>query len=191
MQFDETERGFSFSKEAPLDMRMDPNSPRTAMEILNKSSEKELGMIFRDYGEEPHWKKAAQAIVKARCKKKIKNTTQLVDLLLSITGFQKRKRRLHPATLIFQALRIAVNHELSSIELGLKKALRFLAKGGKMGVISFHSLEDRLTKNIFRDACHNSPFFKLLTKKPIIPTLKETHANRRSRSAKMRFIQRV
>lgn len=196
MQFDEGYKGFSFSKEGPLDMRMDPDSDVTAKEIVNSFSEQKLGEIFREYGEETGWKKAAKAIVVARRKKPIETTTELASLLMDALSF-KRGGKLHPATLVFQALRIVVNKELDAIQEGLTKALGFLSKGGRMGVISFHSLEDRLVKNIFRSACHRSkkdgkvPFFKLLTKKPLVPTFAESRANPRSRSAKMRFIEKT
>jgi 16S rRNA (cytosine1402-N4)-methyltransferase len=196
MQFDKGYKGFSFSKEGPLDMRMDPEDDLTASEIVNRYSEQKLGEIFREYGEEPHWKKAARAIVEARYKKPIETTQQLAALLMDAIGF-KRGGRLHPATLVFQALRIVVNKELDAIQNGLTKALRFLAKGGKIGAISFHSLEDRLVKNIFRAACHRdkkdggAPFMKLLTKKPLVPTYAEMRANPRSRSAKMRFAEKT
>lgn len=196
MQFDKGYKGFSFSKEGPLDMRMDPEDDLTASEIVNRYSEQKLGEIFREYGEEPHWKKAARAIVEARYKKPIETTQQLAALLMDAIGF-KRGGRLHPATLVFQALRIVVNKELDAIQNGLTKALRFLAKGGKIGAISFHSLEDRLVKNIFRAACHRdkkdggAPFMKLLTKKPLVPSYAEMRANPRSRSAKMRFVEKT
>lgn len=196
MQFDKGYKGFSFSKEGPLDMRMDPEDDLTASEIVNRYSEQKLGEIFREYGEEPHWKKAARAIVEARYKKPIETTQQLAALLMDAIGF-KRGGRLHPATLVFQALRIVVNKELDAIQNGLTKALRFLAKGGKVGAISFHSLEDRLVKNIFRSACHRdkkdggAPFMKLLTKKPLVPSYAEMRANPRSRSAKMRFVEKT
>jgi 16S rRNA (cytosine1402-N4)-methyltransferase len=195
MQLDKGYKGFSFSEEGPLDMRMDPTSDLTAEEIVNRYSEKKLGEIIRDFGEEPKWKKAAKAIAEARHKNPIVTTKQLASLLISALGF-KRGGRLHPATLVFQALRIAVNKELESIEQGLKKALKFLAKGGIIGAISFHSLEDRIVKNIFRDACHRakgetSSFMELLTKKPLTPSFSEIRLNPRARSAKMRFAQKV
>lgn len=196
MQLDQGHKGFSFSKEGPLDMRMDPEHDLTAKEIINSYSEKKLGEIFREYGEEPHWKRAAKAIVEARRKNPIETTQQLAALLVSALGF-KRGGRLHPATLIFQALRIVVNQELEAIQTGLKKAIGFLAKGGILGAISFHSLEDRLVKNIFRDACHASlqkegeGLLKLLTKKPMVPSFAEIRLNPRARSAKMRFMTRM
>jgi len=194
MQFDKGYKGFSFSKDGPLDMRMDPENDVTAKEIVNRFSEQKLGEVFREYGEEPHWKKAARAIVEARHKKPIETTQQLSALLMDAIGM-KRGGRLHPATLVFQALRIVVNKEMDAIQNGLTKALQFLAKGGRAGAISFHSLEDRLVKNIFRSACQRSKkdggaqFMKLLTKKALVPTYAEMRSNPGSRSAKMRFIE--
>jgi 16S rRNA (cytosine1402-N4)-methyltransferase len=196
MQFDKGYKGFSFSKDGPLDMRMDPEDDVTAKEIVNRFSEQKLGEIFREYGEEPNWKKAARAIVEARHKKPIETTQQLAALLMSAIGF-KRGGKLHPATLVFQALRIVVNKELDAIQNGLTKALKFMAHGSRAGAISFHSLEDRLVKNIFRTACHRSKkdgpaeFMKLLTKKPLVPGYAEIRMNPRSRSAKMRFVERT
>ncbi len=196
MQFDKGYKGFSFSKDGPLDMRMDPEDNVTAKEIVNRFSEQKLGEIFREYGEEPHWKRAARAIVEARHKRPIETTHQLAALLMDAVGM-KRGGRLHPATLIFQALRIVVNKEMDAIQNGLTKALKFLAQGGRAGAISFHSLEDRLVKNIFRSACQRSKkdggagFMKLLTKKPLVPTYAEMRSNPRSRSAKMRFVEKT
>lgn len=195
MQFDKGYKGFSFSKEGPLDMRMDPTSRLTAKEIVNKYSEKELGNLFRSYGEEKKWKRAAKAIIEARKNKRIETTTELASILVSALGFQG-KSRFHPATLIFQALRIAVNRELEAIEKALTKALQFLSKGGRLGVISFHSLEDRIVKNIFRTAAHSNKregesLLKILTKKPLTPSAAEVRDNPRARSAKMRFAERA
>jgi 16S rRNA (cytosine1402-N4)-methyltransferase len=196
MQFDKGYKGFSFSKEGPLDMRMDPESRLTAKEIVNRYSEKELGDIFRDLGEDRQWRRAAQAIVEARRKNPIETTKQLADLLISALGF-RGKKRLHPATLIFQALRMAVNHELDAIQTGLSKALSFLSKGGRIGVISFHSLEDRIVKNLFKMASFrkkgdlSEPVLKTLTKKPLVPAFAEIRHNPRARSAKLRFAEKL
>lgn len=200
MQFDQEKRGFSFSKEGPLDMRMDPSSSLTAMEIVNQWSEEKLGVLFREYGEERNWKRAAKAVVLARRKKRIETTTELSNILLTSV---KKRRKIHPATLIFQALRIAVNRELESIQEGIKKALHFLTSKGRIGVISFHRLEDRIVKNIFRSASKPLknlqevrdtqllPMMKLLSKSPIIPTRREVRENRRARSAKLRLAEKV
>ncbi len=196
MQLDQGEKGFSFMKEGPLDMRMDPDSELTAADVVNGYSEEKLGEIFRDMGEEPQWRRAARAIIYARANKPIETTQELSDLLKKSLGL-KKGGRLHPATLIFQALRIVVNRELEAIEKGLSKALKFLAPLGRVGAISFHSLEDRIVKNMFRDACfrpkdkHGHGFLKILTKKPWTASLEEIRLNPRSRSAKMRFAEKI
>lgn len=194
MQLDQGEKGFSFMKDGPLDMRMDPDSELTAADIVNSYSEEKLGEIFRDMGEEPQWRKAARAIAFARQNRPIQTTHELSSLLSKVLGF-KKGGRLHPATLVFQALRIVVNRELEAIEKGLMKALNFLAPEGRLGAISFHSLEDRIVKNIFRSACFRPKqglgFLKILTKKPWIAALDEVRSNPRARSAKMRFAEKV
>jgi 16S rRNA (cytosine1402-N4)-methyltransferase len=196
MQFDRGYRGFSFSKEGKLDMRMDPSTDVTAQQIVNRASEKELGQIFLEYGEEPQWRRAAKAIVQARKKGSIETTIQLAQIIVGALGF-RGKGRLHPATLIFQALRIAVNRELDAIQSGLEKAISLLAHGGRLGVLSFHSLEDRIAKNLFRTAAKRDkregtfPLLKLLTKKPLQASLAEQRLNPRSRSAKLRFAERT
>lgn len=201
MQIDEEERGFSFLREGPLDMRMDPSTGVTAKEIVNTWSEKDLANLFREYGEERQWKRAARAIVEARRKKTIETTTELADILSNAIG--RSKKKLHPATLVFQALRISVNRELESIEKGVQNAIHMLAPGGRIGVLSFHRLEDRIVKNLFRTASkpfkkmvemketHIDPMLKLLTKKPLVPTFHESKANRRARSAKLRVAERL
>ncbi len=198
MQIDEDERGFSFQKDGPLDMRMDPTSDLTAADVVNRYSEEELGRIFRELGEEKLWRRGARAIIEARKRKPIHTTIACAE---AIEKAIPRTGKLHPATRIFQAIRIYVNKELESIEGTIKKAIQVLAPNGKIGVISFHSLEDRIVKNVFRDASKpltnlvgkvvGEPQLKLLTKKPIVPTLKETRINRRSRSAKMRFAKKI
>jgi len=201
MQLDEEKRGFSFLREGPLDMRMDPSTGITAKEIVNKWSERDLANLFREYGEERRWRQAARAIVEARRKKTIETTTELAEILSQSIG--RSKKKLHPATLVFQALRICVNRELDSIEEGVKSALQILAPGGRIGVLAFHRLEDRIVKNLFRTASrpikkmiemketHIYPMLKLLTKKPLIPTFQESRTNRRARSAKLRVAERI
>ncbi len=201
MQLDEEKRGFSFLREGPLDMRMDPSTGVTAREIVNKWSEKDLANLFREYGEERRWRQAARAIVEARRKKPIETTTELAEILSESIG--RSKKKLHPATLVFQALRICVNRELDSIEEGVKSAIQILAPGGRIGVLAFHRLEDRIVKNLFRTASkpikkmiemketHIYPMLKLLTKKPLIPTFQESRTNRRARSAKLRVAERI
>ena len=203
MQLDQEDRGFSFTKEGPLDMRMDPTSDLTAKEIVNTWSEESLGQLFREYGEESKWRIAAKAIVTARRKKKIETTTELSQIITASLGKSSRKK-LHPATLIFQGLRIAVNKELDSIQDGITKAIHFLTSGQRMAVLSFHSLEDRIVKNIFRSAAakpikrlqevrdsHYFPTLTLLTKKPIVPTPEECRRNPRARSAKLRLVEKL
>ncbi len=199
MQLDKGEKGFSFLREGPLDMRMDPTTDLTAEEIVNRWTEKDLETLFRDLGEEPRYKRAAKAIVEARKKHPIKTTTELAAII-SESLKSPLKGKWHPATLVFQALRICVNRELDAIAEGISKAIRFLSSSGKLGVISFHSLEDRIVKNIFKEASFAPkkaiqagmiPLLKLLTKKPIVPTFKEIKMNPRARSAKLRFAMKT
>lgn len=201
MQLDEKERGFSFLREGPLDMRMDSRTGVTAKEIVNHWSEKDLGKLFHDYGEERRWRRAARAIVEARRKKTIETTTELVRILSNAIG--RSKKRLHPATLVFQALRIGVNRELESVEKGVREAIDILAPGGRMGVLCFHRLEDRIVKNLFRGASkpikkmaemkesYLHPILKLLNKKPLGPGPHEKRINRRARSAKLRACEKI
>ncbi len=196
MQFDKDYKGFSFSKEGPLDMRMNPHNPLTAREIVNKWSEESLAAIFRDFGEEPKWRQLAKAICIERKKRSIETTKELSDI---ICEEYKGRGRLHPATLAFQGLRIAVNKELEVLTDGLKKALYWLAPKGRIGVICFHSLEDRIVKNVFKEAATSrkegklriEPYMKLITKKPLVPSFKETKSNPRARSAKLRFAEKI
>jgi 16S rRNA (cytosine1402-N4)-methyltransferase len=199
MQLDQDYKGFSFSKEGPLDMRMDPTSDLTAKDIVNKWPENELACLFRDLGEEPRWKRAAKAVVEARRKKRIETTTQLAEVIANALK-TPLKGKWHPATLIFQALRICVNHELDSIAEGVSKAIQMLSQGGRIGVLSFHSLEDRIVKNIFRESSSQPkkgeknkplPFLRLLSKKPLAPLFTEIKRNPRARSAKLRFAEKL
>lgn len=199
MQLDQQEKGFSFSKEGPLDMRMDPSESLTAREIVNTWSEEKLGRLFQDLGEK-RWKKAAKTIVEARKKQTIETTKQLADLIAKTLG-KGFKKKLHPATLIFQALRICVNRELESIQKALPKALEILMIGGRIGVMSFHSLEDGIVKTVFKGATiaarnkykeyEKRPHLKLLSKKPFEASPQEVKANPRARSAKLRFAEKV
>ncbi len=182
-QIDVGARGFSFSKEGPLDMRMDRENRLTAEEVVNKFPEKKLGEIFRDLGEEPRWRAAAKAIIQAREKKRIKTTLDLVNILKTVV---RGKKHLHPATLVFQALRIYVNDELKALQRGVTGAIGRLRDKGLIGVISFHRLEDRIVKQIFK----GDKRIKALTKKPVVPTSSEVRDNPRSRSSKLRFARR-
>lgn len=196
MQFDEEARGFSLKKEGPLDMRMDLREEITAADVVNTFSEEKLGEIFRDFGEESHWKKGARAIVQERKKKKLTTTMQLSRLIERALPIGRKKARRHRATKIFQALRIYVNRELECLKESLGKTLQNLSSKGRLGVLSFHSLEDRIVKTVFKDSSRliNSidaqAIFSLLTKKPKSPSMEERKRNRRSRSAKLRFIEK-
>lgn len=203
MQFDLPEKGFSFMREGPLDMRMDPTNPLTAAEILNAWPEAELGRLFRDYGEEKRWRAAARSIVMARKAKPITTTTELVDILCSALP-PNYKKRINPATLVFQALRIRVNDELHALETVLPTAIECLAPGGRLAVISFHSLEDRIVKNYMRLSASDKwttsgiggmfldkePIVNIVTRRPVIPSDDEIQRNPRSRSAKLRVVEK-
>ncbi len=204
MQIDRPERGFSFSKEGPLDMRMDPEASLTAAEIVNEWSEVELGRVFREYGEETRWRLAAHTIVMERKKAPLLTTQDLVKILKPLFKWNPKKG-INPLTLIFQGLRIAVNQELEKLEAFLHTALSLLAPGGRLAVISFHSLEDRIVKNHFRLAASDkwdtsgiggmfrdkTPTVSLVNKKPIIASEEEIKGNPRSRSAKLRVAERL
>lgn len=189
MQLDQAERGFSFSKEGPLDMRMDKECELTAKDIVNDWSEKELGEIFRDFGDLQRWRFIAKKIVESRAKKKLETTKELVDLL-SPHLRKSSKKSIHPLTLVFQALRIAVNNELKVLSYSLPICFKALKKKGRLGVISFHSGEDRIVKNTFR-AMANEGQLKLLNKKPLGPQDEECKLNPRARSSKMRFVEKI
>ncbi len=179
-------RGFSFQRDDPLDMRMNPEDSKTAYQVVNHYSQKDLERIIRDYGEERYAKKIAQAIVLYRSKKPIETTKELADIVVSV--LPKRYSKIHPATKTFQAIRIEVNDELKSLEIALEKTIPFLRTSSRIVVISFHSLEDRIVKNFFKQ---NSHILKSLTKKPIIPTMEEVKQNPASRSAKLRAGERL
>ncbi len=192
MQLDRPEKGFSLYKEGPLDMRMDPSSDLDAESVVNFCSEKDLGKIFRDYGEEPRWRAAAKAIVEARRKKPLKTTTDLTEALKSVlTWGGRRGKKINPMTLVFQGLRIYVNDELGGLEKALPKGIEALAPGGRFGVLTFHSLEDRIVKHTFRQFASQEKTIKILTKKPLIADAEEIKRNPRSRSAKLRFIEKL
>ncbi len=180
---DQPERGFSFRHTANLDMRMNRQQSLTAADVINEWNEQELAEIFFKYGEERLSRKIARRIVE---KRPFQTTTELADAIAYSVPPKYRHGRIHPATRVFQALRIVVNNELKSLETLIEKAPQALIPGGKIVIISFHSLEDRLVKHGFR----NSPLLRVLTKKPIIATEAEISQNARSRSAKLRIAER-
>ncbi|MBU5614152.1 16S rRNA (cytosine(1402)-N(4))-methyltransferase RsmH [Geomonas azotofigens] len=204
-QLDKEERGFSFQADAPLDMRMDRSSGASAADLVNTLPEGELFRIIAEYGEERWAKRIASFIVKAREEAPIETTMQLVDIIKGAIPKAKWEERLHPATRTFQGLRIAVNEELKSLEDGLADLLKLLKPGGRGAVISFHSLEDRIVKEAFRDAaagctcprelpicvCNRVPRYKVLTKKAVKAGDEELTANPRSRSARLRGIEKL
>jgi 16S rRNA (cytosine1402-N4)-methyltransferase len=188
-QIDNSGRGFSFMRDEPLDMRMDTSASLTASQIINKFSEQELYDIFSKLGEEPNSRALAQGIIRARRVKPIETTGELVDVIKTIKERSQGDGK-HIATRIFQALRIAVNSELESLKQGLAGAFNSLSGGGKLLVISFHSLEDRIVKKYFSDL-EDRGMATLITKKPITASAKEIYENRRARSAKLRAIARI
>ncbi|MBF0331446.1 MAG: 16S rRNA (cytosine(1402)-N(4))-methyltransferase RsmH [Candidatus Omnitrophica bacterium] len=190
LQFDAPERGFSFRSDGPLDMRMDAQAATTAEDVVNERSEKELGDLIFQYGEERFARRIAQRIVAARASMRIKTTVQLADIVLRSLPKGYQRDRIHPATRTFQALRIAVNRELDVLPDALGSAFSHLKPGGRMAVISFHSLEDRIVKQGFK-ALARQGSAALLTKRPLIPTDAEAADNPRSRSAKMRALERI
>ena len=182
LQLDTGGRGFSFKASAPLDMRMDKRTPVTAADLINKEEENELADIFFHYGEEQQSRRIAARIVAERKKGPIETTDRLANIVAQAVPKRFHPKKIHVATKVFQALRIAVNHELENLAKILDDAPFILKPGGKMCVISFHSLEDRLVKRRFRE----NPAYVVLTKKPVTPSKKELLANPRSRSAKLR-----
>lgn len=204
-QLDEAERGFSYQEDAPLDMRMDRRTDLTARDILNEWEYNRLVSIFFRYGEEKFSKQIARKIEERRQKKPIETTGELVEIIKDAIPAPARRKGGHPAKRTFQAIRIAVNDELNVFEEALKDTLDLLAEGGRVCVITFHSLEDRICKTIFKEASslpdlprgipvipeHMKPKFRLVTRKPILPSEDELKDNRRSRSAKLRVIEKI
>lgn len=186
-QLEEDNRGFSFKRDEILDMRFNPNHGLDAKKILNFWSRMDIERILKEYGEERFAPLIAREIVHQRSQSPIVKTGELVEVVQRATPAWYRKGKIHPATKTFQALRIAVNHELENIQKVLPEAVDILEKGGKLLVISFHSLEDRIVKQFSR----NTPGVQLLTKKPITPDFKEVKQNPRSRSAKLRAVVKI
>ena len=200
MQIDRPERGFSYAADAPLDMRMDASAPRSAREIVNEADERDLADIFRRYGEERFARQIARAIVRRRAEQPFERTGDLVEVVRSAIPAPRRFGDGHPAKRVFQALRITVNEELESLEQALPAALRLLRPGGRIAVISFHSLEDRIVKRFFSAqargctcppdfpvcVCGKEPSLRLATRKAIRPSPAETAENPRAASARLR-----
>jgi len=204
-QLQTADRGFSFVENGPLDMRMDRTTGKTAADILNSYDVKELERVFKEYGEERHYRRISKEVVMMRRVTKFKNTHDFANLILDLAGGRK-KDKIHPATRCFQALRIEVNGELEYLRVFLEKAYESLKPKGRLVVISFHSLEDRIVKNFFRDMskkciCSDSVMrcecggdndrLKILTKKAIFPTDDEVRENRASRSSRLRAVERI
>jgi 16S rRNA (cytosine1402-N4)-methyltransferase len=200
MQLADPDRGFSFREDGPLDMRFDPTQELRAEDLVNELHLEELADVIHLYGEEPRAYKIARAIIKAR---PLTSTRQLSDIVARAAG--QKSRRIHPATRTFQALRIAVNDELDSLQVGLNQAIRILEPGGRLAVISFHSLEDRIVKRTFLKesrecvcppdqpicTCDGRRNVKVVTKRPIRPTEAEVEGNPRARSARLRVAEKV
>lgn len=206
VQIDTPARGFSFKETGPLDMRMDPgNQTLTAAEIINTYNAADLARVIRNYSDEKWASRIAEFVVRAREEAPITQSEQLVDLIKAAVPASARRSGGHPAKRTFQALRIEVNSELDVLRRGLEAAVRWLVPGGRIVVISYHSLEDRIVKDLFRDlsrgctcppdlpvcVCGNKPILKVLTRKPLLPSSEEIARNPRSRSAKLRVAERL
>ncbi|MBM7708158.1 16S rRNA (cytosine(1402)-N(4))-methyltransferase RsmH [Enterococcus lemanii] len=204
-QLDEADRGFSYHQDAPLDMRMDQSAPLSAYHVVNEYSYAELVKIFFRYGEEKFSKQIAREIERVRELKPIETTGELVEIIKTAIPAPARRKGGHPGKRIFQAIRIAVNNELGVIEESLEQAVPLLNKEGRLSVITFHSLEDRIVKNIFKEYStaqdlppgipmipeEFQPELKLITRKPIVPSEQELAENNRSRSAKLRIVEKM
>ncbi len=204
-QLDEGDRGFSYHKDAKLDMRMDSKSKLSAWNVVNEYSEEDLSSIIKDYGEERWAKRIAQFIVNERKNKKIDTTLELVEVIKKAVPAGARRDGPHPARRTFQAIRIEVNNELGIIEQTIIDAVRSMKKGGRICIITFHSLEDRIVKETFKElsldcicpkeipmcVCDKEKEVKIITRKPIVPSKEEIESNPRARSAKLRIAERI
>lgn len=204
-QIDAPDRGFSFMEDGPLDMRMNPSTGKSAEDVVAEASPSELKRIFREYGEERWAGRISRKIAAEREKRSIRTTLQLAELIKQAVPAAKGQPRIHPATRVFQALRIYVNDELENLKRGLIVAHRKLNVGGRLVVISFHSLEDRIVKRFFKElaetcecpprlavcVCAKRPLAKILTRRAVRPTEKEVNSNPRARSAVLRAIERL
>ena len=205
VELDEASRGFSYIKDAKLDMRMDQKSDFSAYDVVNNYDEAKLSKIFKIYGEEKNANRIARKIVEQRSIKPIETTIELANIIDLATPYKDKRNGGHPAKKVFQAIRIEVNNELEELEQALKTCLKLLNVDGRMCVISFHSLEDRIVKNIFKEVSEIDPFLKglpnidknllpdyeIITNKPILPSEDEINYNKRSKSAKLRIIERI
>ena len=206
VQIDTPSRGFSFKESGPLDMRMDPsNQTLTAAEIINTYNAADLARVIRHYSDEKWASRIAEFVVKMRENAPITESEQLVEVIKAAVPASARRSGGHPAKRTFQALRIEVNGELNVLRSGLEAAIRWLAPGGRIAVISYHSLEDRIVKDLFKQystgctcppelpvcVCGNKPILKVITRKPVLPSKEEIERNPRSRSAKLRVAQRL
>lgn len=203
-QLDTAKRGFTYREDAPLDMRMDVRNPVTAADIVNEYEEMELYRIIRDYGEEKFAKNIAKHMVQARQEKRIETTGQLTEIIKAAVPMKMRATGGHPAKRTFQALRIELNHELDVLSDSIDTMIDLLKPGGRLSIITFHSLEDRIVKNRFRQnenpcicpagfpvcVCGRSSKGKVITRKPIIPSQREIEENKRAKSSKLRVFQR-
>lgn len=203
-QLDDASRGFSYHEDARLDMRMNRDNPLSAYEVVNNYSKEDLARIFKKYGEDKFSNNIAKKIVEYRTQKPIETTLELVEIIKSAVPMKFRKDK-HPARQIFQAIRIEVNHELDVLEPAIEQALSMIKVGGRVAVITFHSLEDRIVKQIFKEKCmiddkvkglpnipdEYLPDFKLVVNKAILPSEEELANNNRARSAKLRVIERI
>lgn len=204
-QLDEAERGFSYMKDAPLDMRMDRDNPVSAFNVVNQYDEEKLVKIIREYGEERFASRIVRFIIKERQNKPISTTLELVKIIKAAIPAKARREGPHPAKRTFQAIRIEVNHELAILERAIEDSVSHLNKGGRIAIIAFHSLEDRIVKNTFKRlqdpcicpkefpicTCGRIPVLRVITKKPIEPSEHEIENNPRSRSAKLRIGEKI
>ncbi len=203
-QLDNVDRGFTYREDTPLDMRMDQSQIRTARDIVNDYSEMELFRVIRDYGEDSFAKNIAKHIVKAREEGPIETTGQLNEIIKAAIPAKKRQGTGHPSKKTFQAIRIELNHELEVLENSIDKMIELLNPGGRLSIITFHSLEDRIVKNLFRRnmnpcicppsfpvcTCGQAPKGKIITRKPIIPSEEEISGNKRAKSSKLRVFEK-
>jgi 16S rRNA (cytosine1402-N4)-methyltransferase len=204
-QLDNAERGFTYREDVPLDMRMDQSQTMTACDIVNDYSERDLFRIIRDYGEDQFAKNIAKHIVLAREKKRIETTGELNEIIKAAIPAKVRKNGGHPSKKTFQAIRIELNHELEVLEQSIDRMIELLKPGGRLSIITFHSLEDRIVKNRFREnmnPCICPPEFpictcgrvskgKIVTRKPIVPGEEELEQNSRAKSSKLRVFERI